>query len=56
MARKSAGFRVFALVCLLWPFTAMTQTDAVAPAACAKCHVEALTQPSTYMAHALETV
>ena len=25
-------------------------------AACAKCHVEALTQPSTYMAHALETV
>jgi len=53
VARKSF---VFALVCLLVPFAAMAQTEAVAPGACAKCHVEALTQPSTFMAHALETV
>ncbi len=28
----------------------------MAPAACAQCHVEALTQPTTYMSHALESV
>ncbi len=44
------------LLCLLAPLATAAQTDAVAPAACAKCHAEALTQPSTYMAHALETV
>jgi hypothetical protein len=38
--------------CLLMPVSAWAQ----APSACAKCHVEALTQPSTYMAHALEKV
>jgi hypothetical protein len=48
--------------CLLVVSVAMAQTaapapaTATAPAACARCHIEALTQPSTYMAHALETV
>jgi hypothetical protein len=40
--------------CLLLPCVAAAQ--ATAPTACAKCHVEALTQPSTYMAHALAPV
>ena len=44
------------LLCLLLPVATVAQTDSVAPAACARCHVEALTQPATYMAHALETV
>ena len=44
------------LLCLLLPLATAAQTDSVAPAACARCHVEALTQPNTYMAHALETV
>ena len=44
------------LLCLLLPVGGVAQTDSVAPAACAQCHVEALTQPGTYMAHALETV
>jgi hypothetical protein len=44
------------LLCLLVPAGAGAQTGSAAPAACAKCHVEALTQPSTYMAHALETI
>ena len=43
------------LLCLLIPIGAVAQTNTVAPSACAQCHVEALTQPSTYMAHALET-
>jgi Cytochrome c554 and c-prime len=44
------------LLCLLPPVTTLAQTNSVAPVACAQCHVEALTQPTTYMAHALETV
>jgi Cytochrome c554 and c-prime len=44
------------LLCLLLPVAAMAQGGSTAPSACAKCHVEALTQPSTYMAHALEPV
>ncbi len=44
------------LLCLLLPVATVAQTDSVAPAACARCHVEALTQPTTYMAHALEAV
>jgi hypothetical protein len=44
------------LLWLLLPAALVAQTNSVAPAACARCHVEALTQPSTYMAHALETV
>ncbi len=44
------------LLCLLLPVATGAQTDSAAPAACARCHVEALTQPATYMAHALETV
>ena len=44
------------LLCLLLPLAAMAQADSTAPAACAKCHVEALTQPTTFMAHALEAV
>ena len=48
------------LLCLLLPIGGVAQTvakaDSMAPAACAQCHVEALTQPGTYMAHALETV
>src|SRR6202000_2915058 len=40
----------------LLSFVAPLSAVAQAPSACAKCHVEALTQPSTYMAHALETV
>jgi len=44
------------LLCLLLPLATAAQTDSVAPGACARCHVEALTQPNTYMAHALETV
>ena len=43
------------LLCLFLPFGLPAQT-ATAPAACAKCHVEALTQPTTYMANALEMV
>jgi hypothetical protein len=42
------------LLCLLFPLAALAQADSAAPAACAKCHVEALTQPTTYMAQALE--
>src|ERR1700749_4151503 len=42
------------LLCLLLPAGLAAQTGSAAPSACAKCHVEALTQPSTYMAHALE--
>ena len=48
--------RYLLLWCLLLPVVTVAQTDSVAPAACAKCHVEALTQPATYMAQALETV
>jgi Cytochrome c554 and c-prime len=44
------------LLCLLFPVAAMAQTTSQPPAACAKCHVEALTQPTTFMAHALEPV
>jgi hypothetical protein len=44
------------LLCLLLPIGGVAQTGSTAPAACAQCHVEALTQPNTYMAHALETV
>ncbi|MGC2401758.1 MAG: multiheme c-type cytochrome [Acidobacteriaceae bacterium] len=44
------------LFCLLLPVAGLAQTDSTPPAACAKCHVEGLTQPSTYMAHALESV
>jgi hypothetical protein len=44
------------LLCLLLPAATLAQTESAAPAACAKCHVEALTQPSTFMAHALESV
>ena len=44
------------LLCLLLPLVAMGQADSTAPAACAKCHVEALTQPTTFMSHALEAV
>src|SRR5258708_13460230 len=44
------------LLCLLLPIGTVAQTGSPAPAACAQCHVEALTQPGTYMAHALETV
>jgi hypothetical protein len=43
-------------VCLLLPAALLAQTDSKPPAACAKCHVEALTQPTTFMAHALEAV
>ena len=49
---KSFGF----LLWLLIPLAGYAQNDPVAPAACAKCHVEALTQPTTFMAHALEAV
>ena len=34
----------------------LAQTKPEPPAACAGCHVEALTQPTTYMSHALERV
>jgi hypothetical protein len=44
------------LLGLLLSVSAVAQTDSVAPAACAKCHVEALTQPATFMSHALEAV
>jgi len=44
------------LFCLLLPVAVLAQADSTPPAACAKCHVEALTQPSTFMAHALEPV
>src|SRR6201996_5580693 len=43
-------------LCLLLPAALWAQNDSKPPAACAKCHVEALTQPSTFMAHALEPV
>jgi hypothetical protein len=54
--RDRGDEKVSLLLCLLLPVATVAQTDSVAPAACAKCHVEALTQPTTYMAHALETV
>lgn len=41
---------------LLWPVTMVAQAISAGPGACSRCHVEALTQPTTYMAHALETV
>jgi Cytochrome c554 and c-prime len=44
------------LFCLFLPVSAWAQAGSEPPAACAQCHVEALTQPNTYMAHALETV
>ena len=44
------------LLCLLLPVATVAQTNSVAPGACARCHVEALTQPDTFMAHALEAV
>jgi hypothetical protein len=44
------------LLCLLLPAVLLAQTGSKPPAACAKCHVEALTQPTTFMAHALEAV
>jgi hypothetical protein len=44
------------LLCLLWPAALLSQTGSASPEGCARCHVEALTQPSTYMAQALETV
>jgi hypothetical protein len=48
--------RLALLIAMLWPLAGMAQSDATAPTACAKCHVEAMTQPSTYMAHALEDI
>jgi nitrate reductase cytochrome c-type subunit len=44
------------LLCLLLPVAAAGQATSEAPATCNKCHVEALTQPTTYMARALEAV
>jgi nitrate reductase cytochrome c-type subunit len=44
------------LLCLLLPIGGFAQTGSPTSSACAQCHVEALTQPGTYMAHALETV
>src|SRR6202789_4348110 len=44
------------LLCLLLPLAVRGQADSTAPAACAKCHIEALTQPTTFMSHALEAV
>ncbi len=44
------------MLCLLISPVTSGQTAAKAPAACARCHVEALSQPSTYMAQALEQV
>lgn len=41
---------------LLLPLSTPAQTVAVTKNACGQCHVEALSQPGTYMAHALETV
>jgi Cytochrome c554 and c-prime len=41
---------------LLLPVATVAQTDSVGPDACSRCHVEALTQPTTFMAHALESV
>ena len=41
---------------LLWPVTTVAQTTSAGPEGCSHCHVEALTQPSTYMAQALESV
>ena len=41
---------------LLFSVVAVAQTPPAAPNACAKCHVEGLTQPTTYMSHALESV
>ncbi len=45
-----------AVCCWMLPTQAQTaHTSTTLTAACAKCHVEALTQPTTYMARALET-
>jgi Cytochrome c554 and c-prime len=44
------------LLCLLLPVAAPAQADSGKSAACAQCHAEALFQPATFMAHALEAV
>lgn len=48
--------RLGLLLGLLCPLATVAQTKAAGPEGCSRCHVEALTQPATYMAHALETV
>jgi hypothetical protein len=48
--------KFIALLGLLWPSALLAQTASPSPEGCARCHVEALTQPGTYMAQALETV
>jgi Cytochrome c554 and c-prime len=44
------------LLYFLLPIATAAQRDSAPPAACAKCHVEGLTQPTTFMAHAAEVV
>jgi len=48
--------RLIVFLCLLWPAVIAAQTGSESPEGCARCHVESLTQPGTYMAQALETV
>jgi hypothetical protein len=49
---KTFGLLLF----LVLPLATVAQTDSAPPSACAKCHVEGLTQPTTFMAHAAEAV
>ncbi len=44
------------LLCLILPVAAFAQADSSRGAACARCHSQGATQPSTSMAHALESV
>jgi hypothetical protein len=44
------------LLWLLWPLATAAQTGSASPEGCSRCHVEALTQQTTYMAQALESV
>jgi Cytochrome c554 and c-prime len=50
--RKRFGLVLLALLSI----AAWAQKATTSPEACSSCHIEALTQPSTYMAQALETV
>ena len=50
------NLRILLLLCFLLPATAAAQSDTAGSAACANCHSQAKTQPTTSMGHALESV
>jgi hypothetical protein len=56
MARSGQLLSAKLLLLLILSAIARAQAEEESQAPCAKCHVEAHSQPSTHMAHALETV